>query len=197
MAEQYAADFADELRRKPDDVDRLRRFAAACPSGPVLDIGCGAAGHIGRFVADLGAPVVGVDFSESSLVVARRLNPTIRFVGADVRALPFAGGACAGIVAFYSLIYGGAEQTAAALAEMRRVLRRGGRVLVAVHAGEGVQHFTDYKGVAVEVELHLRSPKALANQVGHAGFVVEAAETRPPYPFEHPTPRLYITAVAG
>jgi hypothetical protein len=65
-----------------------------------------------------------------------------------------------------------------------------------VHAGEGVEHFTDYKGVAVEVELHLRSPKALGDQIRHAGFVVEAAETRPPYPFEHPTPRLYVTAVA-
>ena len=46
IAEQYAADFADELARKPWDVERLRRFAAACPPGPVLDVGCGAAGHI-------------------------------------------------------------------------------------------------------------------------------------------------------
>ena len=111
IAEQYAADFADELTRKPWDVERLRRFGAACPPGPVLDVGCGAAGHVGRFVADLGTrpdrAVIGVDFSERSVILASRLNPTLSFVAADVRALPVADGVCAGIVAFYSLIYGG------------------------------------------------------------------------------------------
>src|SRR4029450_1309696 len=50
VAEQYAVDFADELSRKPWDVERLRRFAAACPPGPILEIGCGPAGHIARYV---------------------------------------------------------------------------------------------------------------------------------------------------
>src|SRR5438552_18389757 len=79
IAEQYAADFADELTRKPWDVERLRRFAALCPPGPVLDVGCGAAGHVGRFLADLGARVVGLDFSDCSVVHASRPNPTLRF----------------------------------------------------------------------------------------------------------------------
>jgi predicted TPR repeat methyltransferase len=78
VAEQYAADFADELTRKPWDVERLRRFAATCGPGPVLDVGCGSAGHVGRFVADLGARVVGVDFSERSVAHASGLNPTLR-----------------------------------------------------------------------------------------------------------------------
>lgn len=33
IAAQYAADFADELTRKPWDAERLRRFAAACAPG--------------------------------------------------------------------------------------------------------------------------------------------------------------------
>src|SRR5438309_4803225 len=143
IAEQYAADFADELTRKPWDVERLRRFGAACPPGPVLDVGCGPAGHVGRFVADLGTrpdrAVIGVDFSERSVILARRLNPTLSFVAADVSALPVADGVCAGIVAFYSLIYGGDEATAVMLAELRRVLRDGGRLLVAVRGGTGAQ----------------------------------------------------------
>jgi len=51
--------------------------------------------------------VIGVDFSERSVILASRLNPTLSFVAADVSALPVADGVCAGIVAFYSLIYGG------------------------------------------------------------------------------------------
>jgi SAM-dependent methyltransferase len=196
VAEQYAADFADELTRKPWDVERLRRFAATCGPGPVLDVGCGSAGHVGRFVANLGARVVGVDFSERSVAHASRLNPTLRFVAGDARALPFAPGACAGVLAFYSLIYGGDEPTSAALAELRRVLRDGGRLLVAVHAGTGAQRFSEYKGAPVDVELHYRQPVAFAAQVRRAGFVVESVEVRPPYAFEHATERLYVTARA-
>ena len=197
IAEQYAADFADELSRKPWDVERLRRFAASCRPGPVLDVGCGAAGHVGRFVAELGLkPVVGVDFSERSVLHASRLNPTLRFVAGDAYELPIADGACAGILAFYSLIYGNEMWVAGALAELRRVLRDGGRLLIAVHAGDGAQRFTDYKGAAVDVELHHRQPAAFAAQVRRAGFVVESIETRPPYAFEHATERLYVAARA-
>jgi SAM-dependent methyltransferase len=197
IAEQYAADFADELGRKPWDVERLRRFAESCGPGPVLDVGCGAAGHIGRFVADLGlTPVVGVDFSERSVLHASRLNPTLHFFAADVRDLPVPDGACAGIVAFYSLIYGNDAMIAAALTELRRVLRDGGRLLVAVHAGIGAQRFTDYKGAPVDVELHHRQPAVFATQVRRAGFIVESIEVRPPYEFEHATERLYVAARA-
>jgi SAM-dependent methyltransferase len=197
IAEQYAPDFADELSRKPWDVERLRRFIASCKPGPVLDVGCGAAGHVGRFVADLGlTPVIGVDFSERSVLYASRLNPTLRFVAADVCDLPVADGACAGIVAFYSLIYGNDASLAAALAELRRVLRDGGRLLLAVHAGIGAQRFTDYKGMAVDVELHHRQPATFATRVRRAGFIVESIETRPPYAFEHASERLYVAARA-
>jgi len=157
----------------------------------VLDIGCGPAGHVGRFVADRGARVVGVDVAPRSLTVARRLNdPSLHFVAADMRALPFARGACTGIVAFYSLIYE-ADPTPA-LVELRRVLRPGGALVVAVHAGEGFSHFSDYKGLPVDVELHLRGPETFADQVRAAGFAVETVDVRPPYPFEHATPRLYL-----
>jgi SAM-dependent methyltransferase len=190
IAEQYAADFAHELTRKPYDAALLRRFAVACGRGLVLDVGCGPAGHVGRFVADLGPRVAGVDLSPRSAALAHRLVPSLPFVAADMLALPFAAGACAGVVAFYSLIY--AADPSAALVELRRVLRPGGALLVAVHAGEGFDHFSDYKGLPVDVELHRRSPQTFAEQVRAAGIVVETVDVRPPYPFEHATDRLYV-----
>ena len=111
-----------------------------------------------------------------------------------MQALPFASASCAGVVAFYSLIYE-ADPTGA-LAELRRVLRPGGTVLVAVHAGKGFEHFSDYKGQPVDVELHRRSPEIFADQTRAAGFSVETADVRPPYPFEHATDRLYVMARA-
>lgn len=192
IAEQYAADFADELTRKPYDSDLLRSFAERCPApGLVLDVGCGPAGHVGRFLADRGVRVVGVDLAPRSLTIARRLNsPSLRFVAADMCALPFARHACAGVVAFYSLIY--EADPVPALVELRRVVQPGGALLVAVHAGEGFSHFSDYKGLPVDVELHLRPPAKFADQVRAAGFSVETVDVRPPYPFEHATQRLYL-----
>lgn len=104
-------------------MERLRAFGARCGHGAVLDVGCGAAGHVGRFVADLGARVTGVDLSARSAALARRLNATLRVVAADLQALPVATGACAGVVAFYSLIY--TADRSPTLAELRRVLRPG------------------------------------------------------------------------
>ena len=149
---------------------------------------------MGRFVAGLGVRVVGVDFSERSAALAQRLNPSLRFVAADMQSLPFAAGAGAGIVAFYSMIYTADPEPA--LRELRRVLQRGAPILIAVHAGEGSRHFDDYAGTAIDVELHLRSPDVLASQVRAAGFAVETIEVRPPYPFEHATSRVYVTARA-
>ena len=163
----------------------------------MVEIGCGPAGHIGRFVADLGRHVIGVDLSEGSLHVARRLNPRLPFVTADMAALPLRSDCAAGIVAFYSMLYEADAGVCAALAEFRRVLRRGGVLLIAVHAGHGVHHYSDYKGIPIDIDLHLRAPGALAGLVTQAGFTLQACEVRPPYPFEHATDRLYVAAQAA
>ena len=141
----------------------------------MLDVGCGTAGHVGRLVADQGARVTGVDLSARSMALAQRRHPGLRFVAADMRALPFATGACRGIVAFYSLIY---TPPVSELVELRRVHAPGGALLLAVHAGEGVQRFDSCQGIPVEVDLHLRSPEVLAGQLRAAGFTVELLEER-------------------
>ena len=49
----------------------------------------------------------------------------------------------------------------------------GGALLIAVHAGEGAQHFSDYKGIAVDITLHYRTPDAFAALVRRAGFTLQ------------------------
>lgn len=161
----------------------------------MLDVGCGSAGHVGGFVSGLGPRVVGVDLSSRSAALAQRHQPGLRFVAADVQALPFASGTCGGGVAFYSLIY--TADPRPALAELRRVLQRGAPLLIAVHGGEGSQRFDSYKGTAVDVEVHFRASALFAAQVRDAGFALDAVEARPPYPFEHPSQRVYLAARAS
>ncbi len=196
VAEDYATQFFDELDRKPFDRERLEAFSARCPRRePVLEVGCGP-GHVGRFVAALGPRVIGLDLSEQTVRIAQRLNPHLRFIVGDMRSLPLRDGACGALLAFYTLIYFDAPTTGEILKEYRRVLRSGSPILLAVHGGEGSERFTDFRGKSIDVTLHYHRLDSLAGQLGHAGFSVDSAESRPAYEFEHPTPRLYLAATA-
>ena len=194
VATDYAAGFADELAAKPFDRALLDDFAAAC-AGRVFDVGCGAAGHITRYLADQGADVVGVDLSAVSVEVARQRQPTLPFEVADMRELPAADGALAGLVAFYSVIHLPREQVPVALAEFRRVLRPGGVLLIAMHGGEISSD--DWFGHPVSVRASLWSLPELTAALSKAGFDIKRQRARRPYPAEHATERLYVWAQAS
>lgn len=196
IAKDYAAAFADELAAKPFDRALLDDFAAAC-AGPVFDVGCGAAGHITRYLADRGAAVVGVDLSAASVEVARQRQPALRFEIADMRELPAADGVLGGLVAFYSVIHLPREQVPVALAEFRRVLRPGGVLLIAMHGGAGEISSDNWFGHPVSVRASLWSLAELTAALSEAGFDIRRQHARPPYPAEHPSERLYVWAQAS
>ena len=77
----------------------------------------------------------GIDLSPRMVKIASELNPNIEFRVDDLRALEIAEAALAGVVCFYSLIHLRPDQLVGALAELRRVLRPGGTLLLAVHEG--------------------------------------------------------------
>ncbi|HKG57478.1 MAG TPA: class I SAM-dependent methyltransferase [Candidatus Limnocylindrales bacterium] len=194
VADAYATQFVHELSRKPMDRDLLDAFTRRVGNGPVLDLGCGPAGHVGRYVHDRGPSVTGVDFSARGIESARRLNPTMDFVVADIRQLPFPDASIAGIVAFYCLIYGTETDIVGALAEARRVLRPGGVLLAAVHGGVGTGHFDDFLGTPVDMTIRYTSAEEIRDMAVRAGLAVEEVLAREPYADEHPTTRIYLRA---
>ena len=136
VATKYEARFVDELRSKPRDRELLEAFARSVRD-PIVEIGCGP-GQIGAYVRRRGHPrhhVVGVDLSHVMAGLAsRRLDSALV---ADMRSLPFSSERFGGIVAFYSLIHLRREALVPTLAEFRRVLRPGGRIISTAHEGEG------------------------------------------------------------
>lgn len=197
VAEDYAAAFAGELAGKPFDRDLLDEFAAAVRGrGGVLDVGCGSAGHVTRYLADRGVDAAGVDLSPAVIDVARRYQPELKFEVADMRELPAADGSLAGIIAFYSVIHLPAGQVPLALAEFRRVLAPGGALLIAMHGGAGVIDADDWFGRNVQVRATLWSLAELAAVIEAAGFTVVRRCARQPCPGEHPTERLYVWSEA-
>jgi SAM-dependent methyltransferase len=198
VAADYAAAFAAELESKPFDRDLLGEFAAAVRGrGRVLDVGCGPAGHVTRYLADLGVDAAGADLSPGVIEVARRYQPGLRFEVADMRALPAANGSLGGIVAFYSVIHLPAGQVPVALAEFRRALAPGGALLIAMHGGAGVAESADWFGRGVQVRATLWPLAGLTAAIEAAGFIIVRQHARQPYPAEHPTERLYVWAQAS
>ena len=110
---------------------RWRRLAAAAavrPGDRVLDAACGT-GDLALADRRAGAgAVTGVDFSPRMLERARRKAPGLHWVEGDLLALPFAAGSFdAATVGFGVRNVADLER---ALAELRRVLRPGGRLAI-------------------------------------------------------------------
>ena len=196
IASAYAAQFADEFDHKPLERRLLAEFAASNASGLIADIGCGP-GQAAAYLSGCGVNVVGVDLADEMVAQARRLFPTLRFERADMRALPFADGALAGIVALYCLIHLAPDEVPAALAEFRRTLRPGGALLVSFHIGEETRHVEEMLGVAVNLDFRFFTPERMRQWLADAGFDVSQVIEREPYPeVEVQTRRAYILAKA-
>ena len=106
--------------------------AGIAPGQQVLDVACGT-GVVARTAADLVGPggrVVGVDLNEAMLTVARRVRPDVEWRRGDAGDLPVDDGTFDAALCQMALMF--FPDRAAALAEMRRVVRAGGTVAVAV-----------------------------------------------------------------
>lgn len=135
VADLYAELFGDEELAEPEDRDAIVAWAAGC-EGPVLDAGCGP-GHWTAALARRGVQVAGVDLSTQFLAHARRRYPGLRFQQADLRRLPSEDGSWAGVLAWFSLIHFEPADMRRALAEIRRVLRPEGRMLLGFFTTDG------------------------------------------------------------
>ncbi|MDT3767092.1 bifunctional demethylmenaquinone methyltransferase/2-methoxy-6-polyprenyl-1,4-benzoquinol methylase UbiE [Gleimia hominis] len=93
----------------------------------VLDLAAGT-GRSTASLAKTGADVVGADLSEGMLDVARKTYPDLKFVQANATNLPFEDNAFDAATISFGLR--NIVDTRAALKEMARVVRPGGRLLV-------------------------------------------------------------------
>ncbi len=124
----------------------------------VLDLGCGN-GRISRLALERGAAAtIGVDVSEGMLEAAAASLPSARWVQADARALPFEVATFDAVVC--ALMMGHVNDLEAALAEIARVLRPGGTLVLSdfhpyATLRGGQRAFTDAaSGQAFAIENH-------------------------------------------
>lgn len=95
----------------------------------LLDAGCGS----GLFISMAkmtGADVTGIDAAEGLLKVARKRNPQQTFIEDGLESLPFEGASFNVVTGFNSFQY--TSEFAASLAEARRVLEPGGKLVICI-----------------------------------------------------------------
>ena len=109
----------------PEYVEQILPLAARELEGfaRVLDVGCGD-GQVSRLVAGLGGEVIGIDPTWNCISVAAGRGQA-SFAQAGAGALPFRSGQFDAVVA--CLVFEHIREVDAAIAEVARVLRPGGR----------------------------------------------------------------------
>jgi demethylmenaquinone methyltransferase/2-methoxy-6-polyprenyl-1,4-benzoquinol methylase len=99
------------------------------PPGEVLDVACGTGDFVGAILkASPASKVVGLDFSEEMLRLARARGYSATFQQGDVLALPFADNRFDAVTVGFGLR--NFSDIPKALSEMSHVLKPGGRLIV-------------------------------------------------------------------
>lgn len=106
-----------------------RRFRAQVGNGLVADLGCGP----GRYLPQIGAPVVGLDVSGAMLSFARR-HP-YPLVQADLESLPLCDRSLVGAFARHSYLHLPRARATYGFAELHRALRAGGLLMISLIEG--------------------------------------------------------------
>lgn len=195
VAEDYAEHFRDELAQKPFDREMLDRLIEKTGDlGIICDMGCGP-GQVARYLSDQGAETCGIDLSRGMVERARKLHPDISFQQGDMLSLAgVADNSFAGVVAFYSIIHIPRPKLSLALAELKRVLRPGGILLLAFHIGQEIIHRDEWWGKEVSLDFIFFETGEMKERLETSGFELWEVIERDPYAEEYQSRRAYIFA---
>ena len=126
----------------------LNIFISHLPQNPVvLDIGCGAADPVGRYLVDHGCAYTGIDFSEGMLRIAKKNCPEGSFLKMNMVELAFDDNSFDGVTAFYSIIHLERKYHLDLFKNIKRILKPGGVMLICLgpDAWEAVDEYYDIK----------------------------------------------------
>ena len=183
VAADYAANICGTSVEAAIDLAMIDLFltrVAADGGGVILDAGCGA-GRMSRHLADRGVDVVGVDLSPGMIAIAQRDNPDLSFTVGSLQDLPYGDNSFAGILLWYSTIHTPPRGQPRIFAEVTRVLRPGGHVLIGFQSGTGVRNVApafEQFGHHIELVRHLYTADQVAAWMSVSGLEESCREVR-------------------
>ncbi len=143
-----------------------RNFISRFPEKPrILDLCCGA-GYESMRMRSLGAEVVGIDFSEESIKIARTKNPDIMFYIGDMLEDFSYAGVFDGVAVLAGLIHIPNEKLRRAFLNISQVLKDDGLLLAVVVDGTGKlekKSFVTIDGEEYDREFYAHTKKELVD----------------------------------
>jgi SAM-dependent methyltransferase len=151
----------------------------------VLDVCCGP-GMLAAGALQRGAEAIGLDFAAGAVELAHKLVPKADFQQGDAQALPFPAARFDAVLCGYGLMH--LPEPAAALCEILRVLRPGGRAAFSVWDAAGAGFTLVYEAVRARGSMDMAlphgpdffqfgSPELMRLALTEAGFVEDAAHS--------------------
>jgi SAM-dependent methyltransferase len=151
----------------------------------VLDVCCGP-GMLAAGALERGADAIGLDFAEEAVELARKLVPKGNFQRGDAQVLPFPAASFDAVLCGYGIMH--LPEPAAALREILRVLRPGGRAALSVWDAAGAGLTLVYEAVRVRGSMDVAlphgpdffqfgSPERMRAALTEAGFADAAAHS--------------------
>lgn len=189
---KYHGHFKDEIIQKDYDRHILDEFSSLLkPESLICDAGCGPSAHIGRYLAGKGHKVIGIDISPKCIEIASEYNPKMEFRVMDMMKTDFSDNLFDGIISYYSIIYTPKKYISKIFSEFHRILRKKGKLLVAVKKGpsEGIIDDQWYEGNKVYFSQFIEDE--IKVYFIHNNFELDYIDTREPYSFEIQADRIY------
>jgi SAM-dependent methyltransferase len=126
-------------RSRADELETAHRHLALTPGETLIDVACGPGNITRGLVGALGEHGLAIGIDASATMLARAVRDTrstqVAYLRGNAQALPFHA-ACADAVCCYAALYL-FDDPLAALAEMARVLRPGGRIAILTSCARG------------------------------------------------------------
>jgi ubiquinone/menaquinone biosynthesis C-methylase UbiE len=172
IVDQYASTFTEPS----EYIDEL--LSNIDKGGLILDVGCGT-GVDANYISSKGYQVIGIDFSDKMLKLAKQKFPDIDFRIADMRELKFGENMFDGILLAYSLIHIPKRDVPKTLSNLYKFMKSGSPILVIVHGGKSQEtNLPEPFKPNMKMFLDIFSPDELKKLLKEAGFSVISEHQR-------------------
>ncbi len=192
---QIAKDYTERYGDSPFLLEQLEKFSSKIPSkGKILDLGCGSGRATRHFIAKRFS-VIGIDFSEGMLGLARKRLPDADFRCMDIKNLDFPDKFFDGVWSCFSLLHIPKREIKTILDECWRVLKKGGILYISVSLGKGREGFQEeWLKKGTKMFFYGMSKNGLIKHLLASKFSIEEIGIKKDTPENDNIPILYVFA---
>jgi ubiquinone/menaquinone biosynthesis C-methylase UbiE len=166
ISDSYANQYRDDLSERPHIDTFLEKLP---PKSKILDAGCGP-GQTVSYIAKKGFQVIGIDFSNKMLSIAKKNYPNCVFRLMDMQHIEFPQDTFNGILSSYSLIHIPDVNIYKVLSSFYRILKKDSWLAIFGQEGKS-DHFVDEPfAPGKKTFFNFFTPKRIETSLRDAGF---------------------------